>query len=58
MAQSGVRVINDYLKKQLPADFDTQQLIEMELAYSQREPYLSLGRYVHFLAQSPAQSKV
>lgn len=58
VAQSGVRVINDYLKKQLPADFDTQQLIEMELAYSQREPYLSLGRYVHFLAQSPAQSKV
>ena len=54
LTQSGVRVINDYLKKHLPADFDTQQLIEMELAYSQREPYLSLGRYVHFLAQSPA----
>ncbi|GGP47843.1 tRNA 5-carboxymethoxyuridine methyltransferase [Shewanella algicola] len=50
--QSGVRVINDYLKQHLPPNFDTQQLIEMELAYSQREPYLSLGRYVHFLGQS------
>ncbi|MCW3171336.1 methyltransferase domain-containing protein [Shewanella subflava] len=51
VCQSGVRVINDYLKHHLPPNFDTQQLIEMELLYSQREPYLSLGRYVHFLAK-------
>ncbi|GAA0780584.1 tRNA 5-carboxymethoxyuridine methyltransferase [Shewanella aestuarii] len=53
ICQSGVRVINDYLKHHLPPNFDTQQLIEMELLYSQREPYLSLGRYVHFLAKNP-----
>jgi len=52
ISQSGVRVINDYLKNNLPPNFDKHQLIEMELAYSQREPYLSLGRYVHFLGQS------
>ncbi|MGX9460441.1 methyltransferase domain-containing protein [Shewanella sp. A14] len=51
VSQSGVRVINDYLKNHLPPDFDKNQLIEMELAYSQREPYLSLGRYVHFLGR-------
>ncbi|WP_434950391.1 methyltransferase [Shewanella sp. HL-SH4] len=51
VCQSGVRVINDYLKHQLPPNFDIKQLIEMELLYSQREPYLSLGRYVHFLAK-------
>ena len=52
ISQSGVMVINDYLKNNLPPNFDKHQLIEMELAYSQREPYLSLGRYVHFLGQS------
>jgi S-adenosylmethionine-dependent methyltransferase len=52
ISQSGIRVINDYLKNNLPPNFDKHQLIEMELAYSQREPYLSLGRYVHFLGQS------
>lgn len=52
ICQSGVRVINDYLKHKLPENFDTQELIEMELLYSQQEPYLSLGRYVHFLAKA------
>ncbi|AZG74739.1 methyltransferase domain-containing protein [Shewanella livingstonensis] len=55
VSQSGVRVINDYLKTNLPADIDKNQLIEMELAYSQREPYLSLGRYIHFIGQPASQ---
>ncbi|QIR15715.1 methyltransferase domain-containing protein [Shewanella aestuarii] len=58
LQQSGVRVINDYLKHKLPENFDKQQLIEMELFYSQREPYISLGRYVHFLATSPAKAQI
>ncbi|MBB1428159.1 methyltransferase domain-containing protein [Shewanella sp. SG44-2] len=52
VSQSGVRVINDYLKNNLPPNFDKHQLIEMELAYSQQEPYLSLGRYIHFVGRS------
>ncbi|MGL4446490.1 MAG: tRNA uridine 5-oxyacetic acid(34) methyltransferase CmoM, partial [Shewanella sp.] len=48
----GVRVIHDYLKKNQAADFDYAKLLQMELEYSQREPYLSLGRYVHFLGRS------
>jgi S-adenosylmethionine-dependent methyltransferase len=55
VSQSGVRVINDYLKHNLPPGFDKHQLIEMELAYSQQEPYLSLGRYIHFVGQSTSQ---
>lgn len=55
--ESGVRVIHDYLKKQQAADFDYQKLLVMELEYSQREPYISLGRYVHFLGQSAATSQ-
>ncbi|WP_394130354.1 methyltransferase domain-containing protein [Shewanella maritima] len=56
--QSGVRVINDYLKTHLPENFDKQQLIEMELKYSQRQPYLSLGRYIHFIGQPIQHDKV
>lgn len=52
ISQSGVRVIHDYLKKSQAADFDYQKLLQMELEYSRREPYISLGRYVHFLGIS------
>lgn len=52
ISQSGVRVIHDYLKKSQAADFDCQKLLQMELEYSQHEPYISLGRYVHFLGIS------
>jgi S-adenosylmethionine-dependent methyltransferase len=45
------------LKKQQAADFDYQKLLAMELEYSQREPYISLGRYVHFLGQSAVTSQ-
>lgn len=51
LTQSGVRVIHDYLKTSQPAGLDYQTLLQMELRYSQREPYISLGRYVHFLGQ-------
>ena len=51
ICQSGVRVIHDYLKHSQPADFDYDKLLAMELAYSQQEPYISLGRYVHFIGR-------
>ncbi|WP_065187999.1 methyltransferase domain-containing protein [Shewanella woodyi] len=51
VSQSGVRVIHDYLKHCQPQGFDYAKLLEMELIYSQREPYISLGRYVHFIGR-------
>ncbi|MBV7316190.1 methyltransferase domain-containing protein [Shewanella sp. NIFS-20-20] len=53
VCQSGVRVINDYLKHSLPASASFEQVLAMELAYCQQEPYLSLGRYVHFIGHKP-----
>ncbi len=47
--QSGVRVIHDYLKTHQPPNSNFQQLIEMELKYSQHPAYIGLGRYVHFV---------
>ncbi len=49
--QSGVRVIHDYLKTHQPPNSDFQQLIEMELKYSQHPAYIGLGRYVHFVCR-------
>ncbi|QUN07491.1 methyltransferase domain-containing protein [Shewanella yunxiaonensis] len=46
---SGVRVIHDYMNKRMPDNYDERQLIDIELEYSRREPYLSLGRYIHFI---------
>lgn len=54
VCQSGVRVINDYLKTHQPPNFEFEKLLAMELEYSQREPYLSLGRYVHFICEHNA----
>lgn len=51
LSQSGVRVIHDYLKTNRPPNFESQQLLDMELKYSTQEPYISLGRYVHFIGR-------
>ena len=51
ICQSGVRVINDYLKTNKPHQFDELKLLNMELEYSTKEPYISLGRYVHFIGR-------
>ena len=51
ITESGVRVIHDYLKINQPPNFDFNQLIEMELKYSQLPPYIVFGRYVHFLTK-------
>lgn len=48
LVKSGVRVFNDYLRDKLK-DFDT--LLKLEQHYCRQEPFLSLGRYIHVMAQ-------
>lgn len=48
---SGVRIINDYFKAGAREQVDEQQIIDMELRYSQHRPFIELGRYIHLLAQ-------
>ena len=52
-AQSGIRVFHDYVTTQRGGNAVPEDIIEMELRYSQREPYLWLGRYIH-LVLTPA----
>ncbi len=49
--RAGVRVFYDYMEKRTKERLPIEAIIEMELAHSRKEPYLSLGRYVHVLAQ-------
>ena len=47
----GVRVFYDYMEKRLREILPIDAIIEMELEHSRQEPYRSLGRYMHVLAQ-------
>lgn len=43
----GIRVFSDYVVEKRGGLADENQTIEMELKYSQREPFKWLGRYLH-----------
>ncbi len=49
--RAGIRVFYDYMDKRVKERLPVEAIIEMELAHSRQEPYLSLGRYIHLLAQ-------
>lgn len=51
LVQSGIRVFHDYIFNEEHRGREPEQLIQMELTFSQQEPYRSLGRYMHVLAQ-------
>lgn len=55
-AASGVRVFHDYVTTLRGGNGVPESVIEMELAYSKREPYLWLGRYIHLLLTSRSQA--
>lgn len=48
---SGVRVFSDYVTALRGGNEVPESVVEMELAYARREPYLWLGRYIHLLLQ-------
>lgn len=48
ISKSGVRVFNDYLQNK-SIDFST--LLSLEQQFCRKEPFLSLGRYIHIMVQ-------
>lgn len=55
LCQSGIRVFHDYILDAPLQSRQGEELIEQELAFSQRLPYRDLGRYIHFLARKEPQ---
>lgn len=51
VARSGIRVFNDYVRNPSGGNTVPEAVRKMELRYSNQEPYLWLGRYLHLLAQ-------
>lgn len=49
---SGLRVFHDYSPLKRGGHTNPQAVIEMEVKYSNQEPYKWLGRYLHVLAQA------
>jgi len=48
--RSGIRVFHDYIFDHDNREREPENVIALELQYSQQEPFLSLGRYIHILA--------
>jgi S-adenosylmethionine-dependent methyltransferase len=51
LSHTGVRVIYDYMDKQLRDSRPVDEVVRMELQYACQEPYLHLGRYLHVVAR-------
>ncbi|CAH0533633.1 tRNA 5-carboxymethoxyuridine methyltransferase [Vibrio stylophorae] len=55
LGRSGVRCFHDYMRDTRVGEYTFDELLSMELALCQQEPYLSLGRYIHCWAQVAAE---
>lgn len=53
ICHSGIRVFHDYVLDPELRKKDPQDVVALELAYSQRPPFRDLARYVHFLWRMP-----
>ncbi|MFO8023692.1 methyltransferase [Thiohalophilus sp.] len=51
VASSGVRTFVDFMHRPTRDKMAFEELLEMELCYSTREPYRSLARYIHIIAR-------
>jgi S-adenosylmethionine-dependent methyltransferase len=51
LATSGIRVFHDYIFNDEHRERDPKSVVELELAFSRKQPYQLLGRYIHVLSQ-------
>lgn len=51
LGKTGVRVFHDYLQSRQLQNKDFPSLLALEQRYCRQEPYISLGRYIHVMAQ-------
>ena len=54
LARTGVRIIYDYLSREIREQRSFEDILEMERRYCRQEPFIALGRYMHVLAQAKA----
>lgn len=47
VSKTGIRVFHDYMLKQVRENRSFEDVLELEKKYCRKEPYASLGRYIH-----------
>ena len=52
LSRTGVRIIYDYLSREIREQRSFEDILEMERRFCRQEPFLALGRYMHVLAQA------
>ena len=50
--KTGIRVIYDYLKKDLKESRSLEDIIEMESIYAHKSPFNMMGRYIHYICEA------
>ena len=51
LSRTGVRIIYDYLSREIREQRSLEDIIEMERRFCRQDPFAALGRYMHVLAQ-------
>jgi len=51
LATSGIRVFHDYIFNEEHRERDPKSVVDLELAFSRKQPYQLLGRYIHILSR-------
>ena len=51
LATSGIRVFHDYIFNEEHREREPENVIDLELEFSRKQPYQLLGRYIHVLAK-------
>ncbi|MDQ6991532.1 MAG: methyltransferase domain-containing protein [Mariprofundaceae bacterium] len=49
--KSGIRVFSDYVGIKHGGNEKDVDVLDMELSFSQQQPYINIGRYVHFICK-------
>ncbi len=52
LSRSGVRILYDYLPRDIREQRSLDDIIEMERRFCRQDPFIGLGRYMHILAQA------
>lgn len=52
-SMAGVRTFYDYLTRQARERLSLQDIVQMEIEFSQRQPYCGLARYLHLVCRRP-----
>jgi S-adenosylmethionine-dependent methyltransferase len=53
LLETGIRSFSDYLPREIAQQRSLEELYDLERDFSRREPYRSMARYIHVIAQIP-----